>query len=49
MKNIKLILFVILCLLIKRSQMDAAQFPTRHELEALMKEKKIPGLSYVAA
>lgn len=28
--------------------MDAAQkFPTRHELEALMKEKKIPGLSMI--
>lgn len=25
--------------------MDAAQFPTKHELETLMKEKKIPGLS----
>lgn len=42
------ILFVILYLLFKGSQMEAAQnFPTKYELEALMKEKKIPGLSMV--
>ena len=46
MKKIILILVFILSLP-NGSQMDAAQFPTRHELESLMKEKKIPGLSMV--
>ena len=44
MKKTNLIL-CILFLLIKGIQMDAAQFPTKLELETLMREKKIPGLS----
>jgi len=47
MNNLKIII-VFLCLLIKGHQMDAAQnLPTRNELEALMREKRIPGLSMV--
>lgn len=47
MKNTKFIIVIILCLLIKENLMNAAQYPTRNELEALMKEKKVPGLSMV--
>lgn len=44
--DFKSIIATVLCLLIKGTQMDAAlNFPTRFELEALMTEKKIPGLS----
>jgi len=40
MNNLKLIVAIVLFLLIKGTHMDAAQnFPTRYELEALMKEK----------
>ncbi len=48
MIKLKIVIALVLFLLAKGNQMAAAQnFPTRDELEVLMKEKKIPGLSMV--
>jgi len=48
MNGLKIAIVVVLCLLIKGIQMDAAQnFLKKHELEVSMKEKKIPGVSMV--
>lgn len=43
----KKFVFIIILIFASNQMNTAHSFPTRHELEALMREKKVPGLSFV--